>query len=224
MIGRNAQDAALALKAAMAGLDFTASNAELARLDTEGANLNAKAAEADAEAKRLAQEIRDWRGPDADAIADAMIGGAEASEAALAAPSRERLVEQCQTLQATAAALRERAGRAWRERDEIAQGQCLAILEAMGPFLAATIAEQRRAAQCILDADAVIQAVAAMTGLRVEGEWPSRIAREALTNVNGLIGPASRLRVPADVIAALAPLADRAAGLRSPCPAEVGNW
>ena len=224
MIGRTAQDGALALKAAMAGIDFTASNAELARLEAEGATLNSKAAEAEAEADRLAQEIRDWRGPDVDAIADAMIGGTEASEAALAAPSRDGLIEQRQTLQSTAANLRERAGRAWREREDVARSQCAAILAAMGPFIAATIAEQRRAAQAILDADAALRAVALMTGMRVEGEWPSRLAREALCNVNGLIAPASRLPVPREVLDALAGLADRAKGLRSPCPAEVANF
>jgi hypothetical protein len=223
MIGRNT-DAALALKAAMASLDFTASNAELARLDAEAANLNSKAAEAEAEADRLGREIRDWRGPDVDAIADAMIAGTDASEAALAAPSREALVEQRQTLQSTAANLRERVSRAWREREDVARGQCAAILDAMGPFLAATIAEQRRAAQAILDCDAVLQAVSAMTGMRVDGEWPSRIAREALTKSNGLIGPASRLPVPRDVQDALAGLPDRAKGLRTPCPAEVANF
>lgn len=223
MIGRNT-DAALALKAAMASLDFTASNAELARLDAEAANLNSKAAEAEAEADRLGRAIRDWTGPDVDAIAEAILDGAEAREAALAAPSREALVEQRQTLQSTAANMRERASRAWREREDVARGQCAAILDAMGPFLAATIAEQRRAGQVILDGDAVIQAVAAMTGLRVDGEWPSRKAREALTKVDGLIGPASRLPVDPEVIAALAPVADRAKGLRSPCPAEVANF
>lgn len=111
MIGRNT-DAALALKAEMASLDFTVSNAELARLDADAANLNSKAAEAEAEADRLGRAIRDWTGPDVDAIAEAMLDGAEASEAALAAPSREALVEQRQTLQSTAANLRERASRA----------------------------------------------------------------------------------------------------------------
>lgn len=224
MIGRNAQDATLALKAAMAGLDFTASNAELARLNAEAASMNAKAAEAEAEADRLAIAIRDWRGPDVDSIADAMIAGAEAGEAALAAPSRDGLVEQRQTLQSTAATLRERAVRAWREREEVAQGQCAAILDALRPFLAATIADQKRAAQAILDGDATLQAVAAMTGMRVDGEWPSRIAREALCNVNGLLGPASRVPVPREVQEALAGLPDRAKGLRTPCPAEVANF
>lgn len=212
------------LEKAIAALDFANSNAELARLDAEAANLNAKAAEAEAEADRLGREIRDWAGPNVDAIADAMLDGAEAGEAVLATPSRERLIEARQTLQSTAAALRDRAVRAWREREEVARGQCAAILEALSPFLAATIAEQKRAAQAVLDADAVLQGVAAMTGLRVDGASESAPVRKAVTQWQGLLGPQASLRVPPEIVAALAPLADRAKGLRTPCPAEVGNW
>lgn len=214
---------ATSLGAAVAAIDFTNTNIELARLDAECALLYTKAAEAEAEALRLAGVIRDWSGPDPEALADDMMDGQAPGEVALATTSREQLVEQRHAMLATAGALRDRQERARQERDEVAQRQCLMIAEAAQPFLAATIEEQKRAAKAILDADATLQALHWVTGVHIAGNWASQTARRAVTGMDSLIGPIARLPVPADVVAALSPLADRCKGLRAAVPETVSN-
>lgn len=213
-----------ALAAGLAAIDFSATNAKIDQLDAERTNLRAKAAEAEAEAQRLDAEIRDWAGPDPEALADAILAGGSISEVAQAAPSREGLVEKSNALKSTAEALRERAERAGRDRDEIARSQCLAIVEAAQDFVAATLAEQKRAAQALVDADAALAALRWMTGVYVPGESASQVARQAVIGIDRLLGPIARASVPTDVVAALKGLEGRAKGLRASCPAEVANY
>lgn len=212
-----------ALAAALAGIDFDTSNAEIDRLDAERTALRTKADEAEVEAQRLAGEIRDWVGPDPDAMADAVMGGQSVTDTAQAAPSRDALVERRQALLSTAGTLRDRAERAGRERDEVAQSQCLAIATAAKGFVEAMAEQQRNAAKSIVEADAAMQALKWMTNAYLAPEFASARARKGLTGMDSLLGPIARLPVPSDVVSALSPLAGRCKGLRSPCPAEVGN-
>lgn len=211
------------LERAFAAIDFTTTNEEIARLDAERTTLRAKAAEADAEAQRLDGEIRDWTGPDPDEIADAIMAGTSVSEAAQAAPSREGLVEKRNALRSTAEALRERAERAGHERDEVARSQCIAIVDAARDFVAATVAEQQRAARAIIEGDAALAALRWCTGVYVPGERASEVARQSVTGPDALLGPVARIPVPAEVVTALKALEGRVKGLRAAVPESVAN-
>jgi hypothetical protein len=212
------------LAAALAALDFSATNAEIDRLDAERANLADKAVAAELAAERLSSEIRDWRGADHEALADAILAGQSPGEAAQAAPSREGLVDQRLALLASAGALRDRAERARLDREEVAGSQRHAIFYAAEGFIADQLDAARAAAEALLAADAAIRAIAWVTGLQfLPGEGERDRARKALTAYDGLLGWRERIEVPADVVAALKPLEGRAKGLRSGVPGSVGN-
>lgn len=214
---------AISLARAIETIDFTATNAEFARLDAELALMRDKAAEAETEAARLAEAVRAWAGPDPDTIADAIIAGQSPSEATQAAPTREGLVDQRTALLATARAFRDRQQLARQKRDEVAETQRLAIVDAAQEFIAEQTETQVLAAKTIADADAALQALRWVTGLHVPGAWASRSACRAVTGSDSLLGPIARLPVPAGVVAALAPLADRAKGLNAPVRDTVIN-
>lgn len=213
----------IALAAAVAAVDFEATNAEIARLDAERQTANDKAAEAEAEAQRLVEEIRNWNGPDAEALADAMLAGASPGETALAAPTREQLQDRRQAMLATAGALRDRAQRASRDRDEVAASQRLAILDAAHEFMEAQMKVQMRAAQDMINAVAAVDAVRWITGNNLAGSIASRQARRGVTGADSLLGPVDRIAVPASVVEALRPLEGRAKGLYAPAPVTVAN-
>jgi prefoldin subunit 5 len=220
MIGaRTAANATLA--SAIAKIDFEATNAEIDRLDAERDKLNAKIAEAESEAQRLAAEIRDWAGPDAEELADRILAGETAAEVASTAPSREALLEARQAMLSTISALQDRLTRVIRERDEVAHSQRLSIAEAASDYLEELRAAQVEAAERILTADAAIRALHHVTGCYLDGDRPSRLAIEGLIKGDGLLAYRTKATVPADVVAALKPLEGKAKGLRTTVPDEV---
>jgi chromosome segregation ATPase len=206
---------------ALAKIDFEQTNAELDRLVAEREKLNAKIAEAEAEAQRLAGEIRDWTGPDAEDLADRILAGETAAEVASTAPSREALVEARHALLSTIATLQERTARVDRERDQVAHSQRLSIVDAAAGFIDQMRAEQAEAAEKILAADAAMRALHHVTACWIDGDRASKLAVEGLTKGDGLLGYRTKATVPADVVAALKPLEAKAKGLRAPVPAEV---
>lgn len=209
------------LAAAVLAIDFAESNAEMARLDAEQRTAHQKAAEAEAEAERLGEEIRNWSGPNAETLADAMLAGASPGETALAAPTREQLVDRRQAMLATAGALRERAERWRQERDDVAASQRLAILDAAEVFIAEQMRLQCQAAQELVNAIAAVNAVREMAGLNYEDVTISK-ARRGVTGADSILGPVDRIAVPADLVTALKPLEARAKGLR-PVPVTIAN-
>lgn len=215
---------ATALAAAVAMIDFEQTNSEIDRLDAEQKAASAKAEEAEAEARRLVEEISNWSGPDAEALADQLLAGASAAEVAAAAPTKEQLVERRHNLLATAGALRDRAQQARRDREEVANSQGQAIASAAGDFIGALMERQRAAARIILDADAALQAIKRMTGAYIAEERASTRARKGLTGMDSLLGHVDRITVPADVVEALKPVEARAKGLRAVVPVTVSAY
>lgn len=212
-----------ALATALASIDFSETNAEIERLDREQRTANDKAAEAESEAQRLAQELSDWTGPDSEALADAVLAGASPAEAALAAPTRETLADKRAALLAAAGALRDRAAKARRGRDEVAASQRLAIASAAGGFVEALAEEQQEAARAIVNADAALQALKWLTDTHIGPELASARARKGVTGMDSILGHVDRIAVPSDVVEALKPLETRAKGLRAAVPVTVAN-
>lgn len=209
---------------ALARIDFEETNAELDRLDTEREKLNGKIAEAESEAQRLAGEIRDWSGPDADELADRILAGESAAQVASTAPSREALVEARQALLSTIQTLQDRVSRVHRERDEVAHSQRLAIADAASNFMAEMRAVQTEAAERIFAADAAMRAISQVTVPYYDGDRASKLAVEGFIKGDGLLGYRSKATVPPDVVAALKPLESKAKGLRTSIPAEIAVY
>ncbi len=209
------------LATAVAAIDFDETNAEIDRLETERRTANAKADEAQAEAQRLAEQIRVWTGPDPEALADAVLSGGSAAEVAAAAPTRELLVERRDVLLATAAALRDRAERARRAGDDVRALQRQALYDACAGFLSEQAKIQTKASQELLAAIAAADAVRELAGFNYADAATSK-ARRGVTGAASILGQVDRIRVPDDVIAALKPVEARAKGLR-PVPVTVPN-
>lgn len=212
---------ATTLAAALGMIDFEQTNSEIERLDNDRMTATQKAEEAEREAQRLSVELRDWTGPDPEALADLVLGGASPAEAALAAPTREQLVDRRMALLATANALRDRAERARNDREAVVASQRQAVYEAAEAFMEELQAIQARAAQELVAAIAAADAVREMAGFTY-GDVISSKARRGVTGADSILGPVDRIRVPDDVVAALKPLEAKVKGLR-PVPVTVPN-
>lgn len=98
-------------------LDFTAENMAIAETEAELARLEASATEAEARCTEIAGILANWKGPDASAIANALLTGTDPTQAAKAGPSEEGLKAERDALRLAIGDLGSRA-EAGRERIE----------------------------------------------------------------------------------------------------------
>lgn len=194
---------------ALSTIDFEPDNAEIRRLKGEIAAVRAKAQEVEAEARRLADEIRDWRGPEPDAVAAALMAGRSLTDASGASSTREELVARRDALFASLSPLGAMADDLQRQVVEIEARQRGQVVEAARAYITHLATVQRQAAEAITAADAGIQALERTLQCYLPEEQPSRRAREGVTGGDSLLGWRDNLPVPEDLVRALRPLVDR---------------
>lgn len=224
MIGTTKTTPLAALEKALAGLDFDAENAELAHLKGELAKVNEKHEAARAEVSRLAGEIRDYAGPEPDAVAAALLSGSTVTEAATAGTSKETLAARRDALAASLNPLANRADELRREIAEAEGRMRYKIFAAAKPFLADLGRQQLEAAETIIKADAAIKAIDGALRCFAEEAGPSRKAIEGLTGTDTLLGWRDEVPVPEEVIAAFAPVAGRCDAMPDLPKVIVNRW
>lgn len=195
------------LAKAVAALDFSTGNAELERLRADYAATTDKDGEVRAEIERLSAEIAAYTGPDPEAVTAAILAGETLEAASKASRSKTDLEDRRTALRASLGPLRERAERIRAEIGE-SEGRLRAVLfDAVIEAIEAHAAQQREAAQAMLEAHAAIEALADLTR---RGYLPEvRASRDAIAGLVGngkLLAWRTQVEVPADLRKALEPL------------------
>lgn len=213
----------LDLAASLAALDFVATNAELDRLSSDHAACNARVGEVREEIDRLGREIAERRGPVSDLVADAIMAGKPLAEAAQAAPTTDALAAQRDALMGSLSSLGERAERLRGLIGEVEAKQRAIVLTALEDYRAELVERQKRAADEIAGCHAGLQAIADVTNKDwLAGLLASRLAMKGMHGPDKLLGHRASLRVPAELVAALKPVADAGQAIR-PAPDEVST-
>lgn len=157
---------------------------------------------------------------DSGEIADALLSGTSASQAALAGPSRGLLEEERDALLDGLRELRQRVDAARQKRDNAENAIFAAIGSATAPAMA-TLVDQAKAEAAAL-AQTMLKVAALSLAARNFG--PERVAAEkvllGLSAGNLLLYRAERIAVPAEVIKALQPISE-IPGAASNAPAFV---
>lgn len=194
----------------LAALDFSVENARIAELEAEALRCNNGIAKAEARCAEIGQIIREWHGPDAEAVADALLE-TNATDAATQGPD-------VAALEAERSALRNGIGELNRRRqaasDEIREIKAHAVSAKAGaatdPLISDLLANAKRAAIEIAEAFAALSAIGDATrninatnavyclskATRGLFEMESLLAGEGLNPIP----------VPADILNALAEL------------------
>lgn len=202
-----------ALEAALARIDYASGNGEVEAVRVELAHVEAKDAEIRDELSRLAEKIRDYRGPSGEEVAAAVLSGAQLADATYATESRAELEERRDALQSARKVI---AAMIDQLRQELVEAKGRArrpIAEAVQPYVLSLLARQREAAQVLYDCDAEVIAIARGLSIYVDHESASRRAREAVSGPDSLLGLRDVLQVPQDLVAALSPLSDKSAAV-----------
>jgi len=144
---------------ALAALDFSPENARIAELEAVALECNRGTEKADARCIEIGQIIREWTGPDAEAVADALLE-TDATDAATQGPDMA-------ALEAERSALRNGIGELNRRRqaasDEIREIKSSAVASKAGkvtePLIAELLANAKRAAIEIANSYAALSAI-----------------------------------------------------------------
>lgn len=212
MIGRS--DAISSLETAIAGLDFSADNAELARLTAEHADIAAKREATRDEIRSLSDRIANYTGPDPATVAAAIMAGKSPAEAAAAGVSRVELEERRDALVASLDPLRERVDRLAADIEAHKAAMRERIAGAVEPYAQHLRAEQMKAAEALLATEAALIAVCRVADRHADPDGAAERARAGVTGQGSLLGWRDVLEVPGDVLAALRPLVDGCGAVR----------
>lgn len=198
------------LAKALAELDFSASNAELARLKADLEVCYEKAAQVRTEAERLAHEIANWSAPDGETLADAIMAGEDPGAAAQSFPTRDDLRARRDALLSAIPALDDRAHDLRQASEEITRQEQARLLAVLQPYLDGIAERQRTAAKAIVDGHAELAAIGEIVGAPYLPErLPSRQAVERLIGMDRLLPYATTLPVPLPLVQLLEPVTTR---------------
>lgn len=192
---------------AIAALDFTAENDRITELEAEAFDLNAAVQKASERVNEIAALLRDWKGPDAEAVADALLA-TDAQSAASLGPDIAALQAESQTLQSAIGELRKRSRLA---HDEIRKIKSEDVSDKAGTateaLVAALHADAKRAATEMTTAYAALSAICDATGSGYVSVELSKATAACFGRAGILSGQGMEpIPVPADILAVLAEL------------------
>ncbi len=201
---------------AIDALDLSDLNARAEAINAEIAHLQEAILAAEARRGEIIGDLANWRGPDAVAVADALLATGSPRDAVAVGPNREALTQERDTL---GAAMRELQSCIDERRRDIADIEGAAfgrLSEAVAPMAQALAAEARQAAQSIVDSFVALSAINLAT--RAGRGEVDRLQRtmEAIAGGGDSIVPfAKRREVDSDTLALLARLEGKGPAL--PC-------
>ncbi|MCW1403271.1 hypothetical protein OKA06_13405 [Novosphingobium sp. MW5] len=185
----------------------------IAEIEAELARLATSIAEAEARCTAISNDLANWMGPDARAVANALLSGTGPAEAAKAGPSEEGLKAERAALRLAIAELGKRAQSC---RDSIEAHRELALrqaAEAVAPLVDEILADARNAAETIVGTFAALSAISLATRAGQGAHYPMRRAVERLAGFDALLPARNQFEVPREVAGLLAKLEGKGAAL-----------
>ncbi|OYX67031.1 MAG: hypothetical protein B7Y88_04205 [Sphingomonadales bacterium 32-64-17] len=185
--------------AAFSSLDFSDENARLAEIKTRLDDTTRAIEAGESRMQEIHRTIAEARGPDGDAVADALLAHGDAALAASASRTGEQLKEEKASLIEGLRRLRHRAEDLRAERDTIqleARGKAAVVAK---PLVEHLMAEQLKTAQSVMSAYAALSGLTMATG----GFQSERsLLHEAISGLHGrdgLLGYVRAAEVPEEL-------------------------
>lgn len=210
------------IRAALAAIDVTTETAELERLSAEAKELKRRAKEAEEAVMQLSRQIREAHEPNAKEIADALVGGSGAMEAARLAPAEGELRARRSGLQAGLKELAARQEAKRREAEAIRQAVRDKVARALAPTVAEIRQQARAAAGEIVEAYGALEAIRGATSAFVTETLEARQAAGGVAaGFHRLLHGQPDAVAPPDLVDALSKLEHIVPGRSKPVSGKV---
>lgn len=164
-----------AAREAIQALNFGPYNEQIAEYRAEIDRVNAAIAAGEARCSEISRTLIEARGPDAKAVADALLDSGDAMVAARSGPTDAELMQERASLRAGLTELRDRLRDLHEAIEQTRREVSSALQAATTPVADAIMADMRRAALQLLDGYAAIAAL----GAGIRGHHGSREMAEA---------------------------------------------
>ena len=175
-----------AAREAIQALNFGPYNEQIAEYRAEIDRVNAAIAAGEARCSEISRTLIEARGPDAKAVADALLDGGDAMVAARSGPTDAELMQERASLRAGIIELRDRLRDLQEAIEQVRREVSGALQVATRPVVDALLGDMRRAALALLDGYAGVTALAA--GIRGH-QGPREMAESALEGLLTKGGP-----------------------------------
>jgi chromosome segregation ATPase len=206
---------------AIAELDLSSENAQIAELEADIRRFNEAITTADERRSEIQRILRDRRGPDAHAVAEALLDGKTAMQAAREDPTDDDLKRELESLRAAIGELRDRVESARQGIESIQSGARQRAAECFSPIVDRLTDELRDVAELMVSHFAALRAINDATKGHTLARLSAERALPGLYGTDGLIAYRRQVPVPADIVDALRRFEGKGAALPARVPAMV---
>jgi chromosome segregation ATPase len=203
------------IRAAIAAVNVETENAALARLADEIAELEKRAQEAEAGVMELSRQIRAAQEPDGSEVAESLIAGDGAANAAQLAPSEAELRSRRAGLQAGLSELNARREAKRRERQAIEEAVRAKVAQALKPTVDEIKAQATAAAGEIVEALGALEAVRSATLAFANETFAARHGAQGVAGPNRLLNGTREAQAPSELLDGLKGLKELGPALAS---------
>lgn len=197
---------------ALSELDFSNEIEQLAEFDGKVAEFHEAIGRADDRRMEINRALSETRRADPTAVADALLADTATATVVAASPSRESLEAEREGLAEGTRELRNRVDDARSDANKIRLAAACQVYDAAAPLVSDIHAEVQSTLELLLPQFAALVAIIEAKGAGRGVTEKLRAIIEVAQN-EGLLPRRAMLDVPAEIIDALAPLADKAAVL-----------
>ncbi len=194
-------------------LDFSAENARITEINEEIARLASAQDSARTRCREIDLTLADYRGPDARAVADALIAGQTAMEAAKSAPNELELKEERGALMAAMKTLGHQIQDAQSQIDSIRTQAFGKVSEMARTIVDSLMEDARQAAEELLCVHAALNAVHVATRCGANELSATSTAIGELVGSNRLLTGRRHIPVPEEITDMLQGLSGKGAAL-----------
>lgn len=212
-----------AARALFGALDLSAENNRLAELQADLARVNEAITRADERISEI-KRLRSADGPDGEAVANALLSGADAMVAARTGPTSDQLTEELNSLRAGIGELNGQARVIREHMDQVRQDAAHRAAECANGLVGALMAEMRSDAERIVEGFAAIAAINNAARGHAAERMLANNAVEGLSGSDKLLGSRRSIDVPRDIRDLLAVLADKGPAIRPMLAPSIARW
>jgi hypothetical protein len=198
---------------ALASLDVSTENAQVAALQAEIDRNNEAVDVAERRCREIGTALAGGGHPDAPAVADALVGGAAAMEAAIVGPGEEVMRLERESLRAGIGELNRRTEQARQEIDTIRDCARQRASECIQPLVDVIDEGMRMAAALLLEGFAAVSAINDATRGHARSRLAAELAVDGVMGMDRILGSQRHIEVPTEICSAIGSLRNKGAAL-----------
>lgn len=212
------------LKAGIERLDLSEENKQIEAHEAEMTKIRSKIQEAEARSSELSMQIREYSGPDPDAIVDAMMEGKGAEEAATLSATKEQLIDENKAIRVAIGRMHELVRVESQKRDQVRLDAATKVADIAQPYMDELQSQQEQAAETLVAAYAATSLLNDVSKRFVMEERKSRTATKGVTGSDGFLQYQRELEVPKELFSALKQLEGKGPSLRLHLREKIIMW